>query len=203
MNLTFVNHYSHKSNDSAADYLQTWNFNSNIWKILIVFISVFVCLLTQAGNVLVLLSFRLNKKLRVTNNYFLLSLAIADLIIGKLFLFTYRPVHDKLSLIIRIKILGVYSMPVFTLYVIADEWLLGQYFCDLWLCLDYTVSNASVGSLLLISFDRYFSITRPLSYRANRTTKKVVILIALSWFISVIMWSPFIIGRYSDPPTIE
>lgn len=86
-------------------------------------------------------------------------------------------------------------MPVFTLYVITDEWLLGTYFCDLWLCLDYTVSNASVCSLLLISFDRYFSITRPLSYRANRTTRKVVILIALSWIISVIMWSPFIIGK--------
>lgn len=156
-------------NNASYEY-ETWNLSSNIWKILIVFISIFVCLLTQAGNVLVLLSFRMNKKLRVTNNYFLVSLAIADLIIG------------------------FYSMPVYTLYVITDEWLLGPYFCDLWLCLDYTVSNASVASLLLISFDRYFSITRPLSYRVNRTTKKMVTLIALSWAISVLMWSPFIIG---------
>lgn len=69
---------------NATDYFESWNFSSNIWKILLVFVSVVVCLLTQAGNVLVLLSFRLNKKLRVTNNYFLISLAIADLIIGRL-----------------------------------------------------------------------------------------------------------------------
>ena len=160
-------------NNASYEY-ETWNLSSNIWTILIVFISIFVCLLTQAVNVLVLLSFRMNKKLRVTNNYFLVSLAIADLIIG------------------------FYSMPVYTLYVITDEWLLGPYFCDLWLCLDYTVSNASVASLLLISFDRYFSITRPLSYRVNRTTKKMVTLIALSWAISVLMWSPFIIGNFKD-----
>lgn len=156
---------------NTSDFYDIWNFSSNIWKILLVFVLVFVCFLTQVGNVLVLLSFRMNKKLRVTNNYFLVSLAIADLVIG------------------------FYSMPVFTIYVISGEWILGPYFCDLWLCLDYTVSNASVGSLLLISFDRYFSITRPLSYRVNRTTKKVASLIALVWVISVLMWSPFIIGN--------
>ena len=151
-------------------YYETWNLSSNIWKILIAFISLLICFVTTAGNVLVLLSFRINKKLRTTNNYFLISLAIADLIIG------------------------FYSMPVFTLYFITEEWLLGPYICDLWLCLDYTVSNASVASLLLISFDRYFSITRPLTYRVNRTTKKVTFFIGLSWAISVLMWSPFIIS---------
>lgn len=141
----------------------------NFWKIILILISVLICILTTGGNILVLLSFKVNKKLRTTNNYFLISLAIADLFIGAV------------------------SMPISTIYFITEKWLLGPYICDLWLSLDYTVSNASVANLLLISFDRYFSITRPLTYRVNRTTKKVTILIGISWLISVLLWTPFII----------
>jgi muscarinic acetylcholine receptor M3 len=80
---------------NSTYFYETWNMSSNIWKILVILVSMVICFLTAAGNVLVLLSFRFNKKLRTTNNYFLISLAIADLIIG------------------------FYSMPVFTLYFIA------------------------------------------------------------------------------------
>ena len=152
------------------DLNEAWNITFNIWKIFITIISILLCFLTASGNCLVLYSFRINKKLRTTNNYFLISLAIAD------------------------SIIGFVSMPISTIYFITEKWLLGPYICDLWLCLDYTVSNASVANLLLISFDRYFSITRPLTYRANRTTKKVTILIAISWVISVLLWTPFIIA---------
>lgn len=144
-------------------------FGFSIWKIIIILISVLICILTALGNVLVLLSFKINKKLRTTNNYFLISLAIAD------------------------SIIGFVSMPISTIYFITEKWLLGPYICDLWLSLDYTVSNASVANLLLISFDRYFSITRPLTYRVNRTTKKVTALIGSSWLISILIWTPFII----------
>ena len=81
---------------------------------------------------------------------------------------------------------------------LADTWLLGQYVCDLYLSLDYTVSNASVANLILISFDRYFSITRPLTYRVNRTTLKVKCFIAFSWFVSIFIWVPLIIWPYID-----
>ena len=46
---------------------------------------------------------------------------------------------------------------------------LGSVVCDAWLSLDYTVSNASVANLLLISFDRFMCVTRPLKYRVRRT----------------------------------
>lgn len=53
-----------------------------IGKVVFAVVSSIICLLTAGGNVLVLISFRVNKKLRTTNNYFLISLAIADSIIG-------------------------------------------------------------------------------------------------------------------------
>ena len=56
------------------------------------------------------------------------------------------------------------------------------------------MSNASVANLLLISFDRYFSITRPLTYRAKRTAKKATIMITIAWVISFFLWTPIIIS---------
>ncbi|CAF0815933.1 unnamed protein product [Brachionus calyciflorus] len=148
----------------------TWSLEQNIVKILITLITIPICFLTTAGNILVLVSFKINKKLRTTNNYFLLSLAIADLIIGCV------------------------SMPISTIYFLTENWLFGPTICDLWLSLDYAVSNASVANLILISFDRYFSITRPLTYRVNRTSKKVITSITISWIISFLLWTPFIIS---------
>ncbi|TRY92939.1 hypothetical protein DNTS_029861 [Danionella cerebrum] len=129
-------------------------------------VSAVVSLITVVGNVLVMLSFKVNSQLKTVNNYYLLSLAFADLIIG------------------------AFSMNLYTSYILMGYWSLGNIACDLWLALDYVASNASVMNLLVISFDRYFSITRPLTYRAKRTPKRAGIMIGLAWFISFILWAP-------------
>ncbi|CAL8301702.1 unnamed protein product [Lota lota] len=137
--------------------------------IVIVFLTGSLSLVTVIGNVLVLVSFKVNKALKTVNNYYLLSLAFADLTIGTL------------------------SMNLYTTYIIMDHWALGPLVCDLWLAIDYVASNASVMNLLVISFDRYFSVTRPLTYRAKRTTKLAMTMIGLAWSISFILWAPAIL----------
>lgn len=119
-----------------------------------------------------MISFKIDKQLQTISNYFLFSLAIADLAIG------------------------LVSMPLFTVQTIAGYWPFGSFVCDTWLSLDYLASNASVLNLLIISFDRYFSVTRPLTYRAKRTNRKAAIMIAFAWLISLILWPPWI---YSWP----
>lgn len=52
-----------------------------------------------------------------------------------------------------------------TYYTAMQYWGIGYITCQFWLIVDYLMSNASVLNLLLISFDRYFSVTRPLTYR--------------------------------------
>jgi len=66
--------------------------------------------------------------------------------------------------------------------------------CDAWLSLDYTVSNASVANLLLISFDRYMCVTRPLKYRVRRTSHCAILMISTAWVVSALLWTPWIVA---------
>ncbi|KAH1020377.1 hypothetical protein HUJ04_010048 [Dendroctonus ponderosae] len=135
-------------------------------------IAAILSLLTVVGNIMVMISFKIDKQLQTISNYFLFSLAVADFAIGLI------------------------SMPLFTISTLLGYWPLGPLICDTWLALDYLASNASVLNLLIISFDRYFSVTRPLTYRAKRTNRKAASMIGCAWGVSLLLWPPWI---YSWP----
>ena len=85
-------------------------------------------------------------------------------------------------------------MPLNTVYLVGGRWPLGPVACDTWLCVDYLASNASVLNLLVISFDRYLSVTRPLAYRAKRTTRRAALMILSAWGVSALVWPPWIVA---------
>jgi len=131
---------------------------------LIAIVAGVISFLTIVGNIMVMVSFKIDKQLQTISNYFLLSLAVADLIIG------------------------AFSVPLFTVMLIMEKWPFSSHLCDAWLAIDYLASNASVWNLMMISIDRYFSVTRPLSYRAQRTTMKALLMILFAWGLSCVMW---------------
>ena len=156
---------------------------------LTVFLGTAACLviiMTVLGNIMVLLSFFIERALRQPTNYFIASLAMSDLLIG------------------------TFSMPCFTIYILLDYWPLGEIICDLWLSLDWTVCLASQYTVFFITTDRFCSVKIPAKYRNWRTDMKVRIMIAGSWiipslvfFISIIGWQYFVGERTVTAGTCE
>ena len=127
-------------------------------------------IVTIVGNILVFIAFRCDKKLQTITNYFILSLAASDVLIG------------------------VFSINFYATYLILGEWPLGLIVCDAWLSVDYLCCQASVLNLVTICVDRYLSLTKPFQHRATQTGYRAKIVIATVWVISFIVWVPWILG---------
>ncbi|PWA19417.1 hypothetical protein CCH79_00017161, partial [Gambusia affinis] len=117
-------------------------------------------LVTTALNLLVIVSISYFRKLHSSTNFLLLSLAVSDFFVG-LFMF-------------------------FQITVINGCWFLGDLLCVLYYVLSGVLTSASVGTMVLISLDRYLAICDPLRYSTKVTTKRVQICVSLCWICSVV-----------------
>ncbi|CAF3384807.1 unnamed protein product [Rotaria socialis] len=141
----------------------------------------FISLLTICGNVLVLVSFFVDRQIRHPTNYFIFSLAVSDFLIGFI------------------------SMPFLTLAIYKNKWVLGSFLCDIWLSLDYTVCLASIYTVLLITVDRFCSVKIPTKYRNWRTKKRIVYLVLLTWIVPAVIFFASTMGYpiFSKKPNLS
>lgn len=121
-----------------------------------------ITVLTVTLNLLVIISISHFKQLHAPTHLLLLSLAVADLLVGLL------------------------VMPVEMIRFIETCWLLGDFVCALSYIVGFSLTSASVGNMVLISIDRYIAICFPLHYAATITRSRVEACLCLCWACSFV-----------------
>ncbi|XP_017563138.1 trace amine-associated receptor 13c-like [Pygocentrus nattereri] len=123
---------------------------------LIIFLScVSVC--TVFLNLLVIISISHFKQLRTPTNLLILSLAVADLLVG------------------------LFVMPVNIMQIRDSCWYLGKLACSIYPLINGVSSSASLCSLIFIAVDRYIAICDPLLYYTKTTVYTTTLFIVLGW----------------------
>nr|XP_004610866.1 unnamed protein product [Sorex araneus] len=138
--------------------------NKPRWAVLLIFM---VIIPTIGGNILVILAVSLEKKLQNATNYFLMSLAVADLLVG------------------------LFVMPIALMTIMFEVmWPLPFVLCPAWLFLDVLFSTASIMHLCAISVDRFIAIKKPIQANQCNSRAKALIKITVVWLISIGIATP-------------
>lgn len=72
---------------------------------------------------------------------------------------------------------------LYTLHDAFDDWIMGTVFCDIWVFFDQLASTACMLNLFAMLMDRYWTI-KSVEYNANRTSKRMLIFVALVWLVA-------------------
>ncbi|CAF3507224.1 unnamed protein product [Rotaria sp. Silwood1] len=137
---------------------------------------ILIILLTIGGNLVVLFAFCNDPHLLTPSNNFLLSMAIADLLVGLI------------------------CMPFYSYAQMQNSWPFGKLFCKIWITIDDVVTMASVLSIVAITIERYWSINHSVHYRRHTTKTRIRIVSVLIWLIPFLNFAPGIwfLESYQD-----
>ncbi|KAM3660993.1 adenosine receptor A2b [Ammospiza maritima maritima] len=117
-----------------------------------------IAVLSIAGNVLVCWAVAINSTLKNATNYFLVSLAVADIAVGLLAI----PFAITISIGFQVDF----------------------HSCLFFACFVLVLTQSSIFSLLAVAIDRYLAIKIPLRYNSLVTSKRARGLIAVLWLLS-------------------
>ncbi|XP_077867364.1 5-hydroxytryptamine receptor 2B-like [Saccoglossus kowalevskii] len=165
------------SNTTSNETVMGLPESANNWPALFLIV---VILCTVLGNVLVCLAIMTDRKLQSITNYFLMSLAVADLMVSLL------------------------VMPFGIIVEFAGHWPYGAILCDMYTFFDVLCCTASIMHLCTISVDRYLAITSPIKHaqQYRHSSFRVVVKIALVWIISIGLSCPLIALGLTDEKNV-
>ncbi|KAM9023107.1 histamine H4 receptor [Ara ararauna] len=177
--LTWINNMHNSTAETllvAGMWNETWSTQSPSSDfslgvlVLLASLMVLLALVTILGNALVILAFIMDRNLRHRSNYYFLNLAISDFAVG------------------------VFCIPLYIPYALTGTWHLGRGLCKTWLVMDYILCSASVFNIVLISYDRFLSVTKAVSYRAQQgiTSNPVIKMVAI-WVFAFLLYCPAIL----------
>uniref|UniRef100_A0A8C2BUL7 G-protein coupled receptors family 1 profile domain-containing protein n=1 Tax=Cyprinus carpio TaxID=7962 RepID=A0A8C2BUL7_CYPCA len=111
-------------------------------------------------NLLVIISISHFKKLHTPTNLIILSLAVADMLVGLI------------------------VMPIEAIKLIETCWYFRDTFCRLFILIIGLLLQASLSNLVLIAIDRFVAVCHPLQYPQKITMTRMLIIVCLCWFFS-------------------
>lgn len=173
--------YSHRPINGVTEDVHIYEVpNTTTEKIVIGTFLFTLVLMTIAGNLMVIFAVIFNKKLQTVSNLFIISLSLADLLLGT-----------------------VVMIPA-TLNEVFGRWVLARFFCVIWASFDVMLCSASVLNVCLISLDRYIAIMSPLRYKMIVTFRKALLTLAVAWFIAIcVSFIPLTSGIHNpDVPSL-
>ena len=114
--------------------------------------------------------------------------------------FTYRPLRGVqnfyiVSLAIADLAVAVLVMPLNVAnFVVDGRWAFGVVVCHVWLTADILTCTASILNLCAIALDRYRAAHDPIGYAQRRTIGRVLATVAAVWATSAVISVPPLIG---------
>ncbi|XP_036406075.1 trace amine-associated receptor 13c-like [Megalops cyprinoides] len=160
MNLTEVNEEDFCTQSSNFSCFETASLTAV--DVLMYSAAAAVVLLTVYGNLLVIISICHFKQLHTPTNLLLLSLAVADLLVG------------------------ITVMPFYFIYAIQSRWCFGAVCCTIFNVNSVFLSCVSIYNVAFIAVDRYFALHNPFLYSTKMTVNSTLIIISLLWLYSLI-----------------
>ncbi|CAK5051792.1 unnamed protein product [Meloidogyne enterolobii] len=119
------------------------------------------------GNALVIAAVLMRRRLRTATGLLILSLAVADMLVG-LVVLPFSIANEVLN----------------------GFWIFGDIWCTAWLTIDIWMCTSSVYNLVAISVDRYIAIIKPLNYNMLITKFRARCIVAFVWISSFIVCTP-------------
>ncbi|XP_013419252.1 5-hydroxytryptamine receptor 4 [Lingula anatina] len=135
---------------------------------------VLVIVLTILGNVVISMAVVFFKSLRTYTNCFVVSLAVADILVAVL-----------------VMPFGMYHQ------VMNEVWELGDAMCRVASSFDVMFTTSSILHLSCLAADRYFAICCPFYYHGRMTRRKVIILLVMCWTLPIIISFIPIMNRWN------
>ncbi|XP_066506570.1 trace amine-associated receptor 13c-like [Hoplias malabaricus] len=113
-------------------------------------------------NLLVIISISHFKQLHTPTNLLILSLAVADLLVG------------------------LVIMPGNIMQLVDSCWYLGKLMCSLYPLIEFVLMSASLCSMISIAIDQYIAVCDPLLYSTRVTVCRTSVLIILGWSLCLL-----------------
>ncbi len=145
-------------------------FKLTTGKIISAIVMALLMIIALGGNVLLCTAFLFYRRLRKTTNYFIISLAVSDLLVASV----------AMPMWISYEVTGWETLPPW-----IDFFMLYKF----WLWLDIVSGVSSITNLAGISIDRFFSIMAPLLHRTRMTSSLAIMMVAMAWIYSIVLAS--------------